>query len=139
MNPERTITLNGQQVQMIYCTATENGYEKLADNSIAVFFPTFGKDKKGRDIITEPASAKTGDYITLAMAAIVAAYAKADKEPPIDGKYILYEANPQERAELLTAIREMQAEWYNVPKVVADTLKSEAADNQGGKGKGKNV
>ena len=123
---------------MIYCTATENGYERLAEKSINVFFPTFGTDKEGNDIIVEPAQANTGDFITLALAAIIAAYAKDDKEPPIDGKYILYEATPQERNDLLTAIVELRSQWYTVPKVVEETISKES-DRKGKGGRQKNA
>lgn len=98
---------------MIYCTATENGYERLAGQSINAFF-------------LSPAQATTANYITLAISAIVAAYAKDDQDPPIDGKYIIYEATRQERDELLTAIVELRNEWYDIPQVVQDTIKREA-------------
>lgn len=133
MTPEKIITLNGQEVKMIYCTATENGYERLSGNSISVFYPTYGKDEKGNDIITEPAQAKVEDFITLAIAAIGAAYARDEKTPPIDGKYVLFEATQQERTDLLITITELRSEWYNVPKVVEDTIHNEAGNGGGGK------
>ena len=139
MTPEKIIKLNGQDVKMIYCTATENGFEDMSNRSIQVFFPTFGKDKEGNDIIVEPAQAKTGDFITLALAAIVAAAAKDDAEPPINAKYILYNATPQERTDLLTAIIELRAEWYKVNDVAADLIREEAAAADRAAGKGKRV
>jgi hypothetical protein len=130
MTPKKTITLNGQEVKMIYCTATENGYERLAGQSINAFFPQFGKDSDGNDIIISPAQATTADYITLAISAIVAAYAKDDQDPPIDGKYILYEATRQERDKLLTAIVELRNEWYDIPQVAQDVIKREAESTE---------
>lgn len=127
MIPVKTIKLNGQDVSMIYCPATENGFEDISPKSINVFFPTFGKDKDGNDIITEPAKATIGDFVTLAMSAIVAYYAREKQEPPINSEYILYEATPQERTDLLTAITEIRGKWYAVPQTVADTLKEDAA------------
>ena len=128
---------------MIYCTATENGYEQISGKSINVFFPTFGKDKEGNDIITEPAQATTGDFITLALAAIVAAATRDEQEPPITGKYLLYEATSQERTDLLTAIVELRNQWYEVPKVVNAMLKQDAAeakaDGNGGDEEPKNA
>jgi hypothetical protein len=131
MTPEKKITLNGQEVSMIYCTATENGYERLAEKSINVFFPTFGKDEEGNDIITEPATAKTEDFIVLAIAAIVAYYSRAKKDVPVDSDYILYDATPQERTDLLTAIIELRTEWYTVPKVVEETIRKESEGKDG--------
>lgn len=111
---------------MIYCTATENGYESISGNSINVFIPTFGKDDDGNTIITEPAKATTGDFIALALAAIVAAAARDNLEPPITGKYLLYEATPQERTELIMAIVDLRNQWYSVPKTVEETLTEES-------------
>lgn len=122
----RTITLGGKEVEMIYCAATENGYETISGKSISVFVPTFGKDKEGNDIITKPAEATIGDILSLALAGIVAAYTRKKQDPPIDGEYILYEATPEERNEVLTAVMELRNEWYMLPKVVSDELTAEA-------------
>ena len=103
---------------MRYCAAAETGYESLSGNSIAVFSPTFGKDEDGNDIITEPAKATTRDYLTLAVAAIVAAYARGNEEPPVTSEDILYDASPTEVAELLTTVVALRVEWYKVPEVV---------------------
>ena len=128
MTPEKIIKLNGQDVKMIYCTATENGFEDMSNRPIQVFFPTFGKDAQGNDIIVEPAQAKTADFITLALAAIVAAYTKDDAEPPINAKYILYDATPQERNDLLTAIIELRNKWYEVPSVIKPEIEEGKED-----------
>ena len=137
MTPEKIIKLNGQDVKMIYCTATENGFEDMSNRPIQVFFPTFGKDAQGNDIIVEPARAKTADFITLALAAIVAAYTKDDAEPPINAKYILYDATPQERTDLLTAITELRAKWYNVNDVAGSLIREDAAAAEAAANKGK--
>ena len=132
MTPEKIITINGQEIHMIYCAATENGYESISGNSINAFIPTFGKNEQGEDVIKEPAKATIGDFITLAVAAIVAYYTREGiNETPVDSKYILYEATPQERNELLTAIAELRNEWYSVPKTVGETLAKDAKDQNG--------
>ena len=118
MIAEKTITICGKEVKMRYCAAAETGYESLSGNSIAVFSPTFGKDDDGNDIITEPAKATTQDYLTLAVAAIVAAYARGNEEPPVTSEDILYDAAPTEVAELLTTVVMLRVEWYKVPDVV---------------------
>lgn len=116
---------------MLYCAATENGYEYISHNSINIFIPTFGKDVDGNDIIVEPAKATIGDFLSLAMAAIVAYYAKKEKNAPIKDDYILYDATPQERNDLITAIVELRSQWYAVPKVVEETLKKESEGVKG--------
>ena len=141
MTPQKEITINGQQVMMIYCTATENGFEEISRKSINVFLPTFGTDEEGNTIIKEAAPCTIGDWVTLAMAAIVAAYTKDGGEVPVSSEYMLYESTPQERNDLITSIVELRNEWYGVPKVVEEQMKQEAeqADANGGKAESKNA
>ena len=108
---------------MIYCAATENGYEDLSNKSIGVFVPEFGKDKEGNDIIVEPAKAHIGDFVMLAIAGIIAYYAKNKQDVPIETEEIIYESRPAERNELITAIVELRNEWYKVPSVVKPNMK----------------
>lgn len=123
---QKEITICGQEIKMLYCAATENGFERITQKSTAVFVPTFGKDGKGEIVVTAPPTATTEDYLSLAIAAIVAAYSYNDEEPPIESKTILYEATPDEVKLLLNTIIELRNEWYGVPKIVEDTLKKEA-------------
>lgn len=123
---EKIITINGQQVIMCYCAATENGYEQISEKSISVFVPTFGKDEEGNTVVTEPAKATIGDFVALGIAAIVAAYAKRKQQTPVTPEYILYEATPEERNELLEAIVELRTEWYSLNKVVEDQINHES-------------
>lgn len=123
MIPERIITICGKEVKMIYCAATENGYEDLSNNSIGVFVPKFGKDDEGNDIIVKPAEAHIGDFVTLAIAGIIAYYAKNKQEVPITTEEILYDAKSSERNDMLNAIIEMRNEWYKVPDVVKPDMK----------------
>lgn len=141
MIPQKEITINGQQVMMIYCTATENGFEEISRKSINVFLPTFGTDEEGNTIIKEAAPCTIGDWVTLSMAAIVAAYTKDGREVPVSSEYMLYESTPQERNDLITSIVELRNEWYGVPKVVEEQLKQEAeqAGVNGGKAEPKNA
>ena len=141
MTPQKEITINGQQVMMIYCTATENGLEEISRKSINVFLPTFGTDEEGNTIIKEAAPCTIGDWVTLSMAAIVAAYTKDGMAVPVSSEYMLYESTPQERNDLITTIVELRNEWYGVPKVVEEQLKQEAeqAGAKGGKDESKNA
>lgn len=121
---EKIIEIGGKSVKMLYCAATENGYEDITGKSINVFVPEFGQDENGNDIITKPADAKIGDYISLAIAGIVSAYTRDNEELPISDTYILYNATPEERNMLITAIVELRNAWYHLPVVVADKRKS---------------
>lgn len=126
MTPKKEITIGGKQVSIIYCTATENGYESFSGRSINAFVPMLGTDDEGNTIVKEQAQATIGDFVMLAMAGIVAAATKDGVETPVTSEYILYEATPQERNDLITAIVELRNEWYQVPKLVEDELKKEA-------------
>ena len=118
MIQEKEITINGQQIKMIYCSATESGYEEISRKSISVFVPEFGKDDEGNTIIVKQAEATIGDFVSLAFAGIVAAYVRDKKDVPVTSEYILYEATPAERNDLLTAIVELRNAWYHVPEVI---------------------
>lgn len=109
MTTERTIKICGVDVKIIYCAASENGFEDLSGKSIAEI--DFSKSK---------------DILHLALACIIAAYLKDDEEPPIKSEDLLYNATSEELTELYTEVAKMRAEWYHVPLPVADTLKKEA-------------
>ena len=124
---EKTIHICGQDVRMIYCAATENGYEDMSGGrSINVFVPTLGKNEKGETIIIEPAKATNKDFMMLGFAAIIAAYVSKGEEVPFDSDKFLYEATAEDVATLLTAIIELRAKWYGVNEVVEQMLKNEA-------------
>ena len=127
---QKEITICGHEIKMLYCAATENGFERITKKSTSVFVPTFGKDEKGELVVTAPPTATTEDYLSLAIAAIVAAYSYNDEEPPIDSKNILYEATPDEVKLLLNTIIDLRNEWYGIPKIVEDTLKKEAEEQK---------
>ena len=124
MNNERTITICGKSVKMRYCAAAETGYERMSGNKVDVFVPTSGKDDNGNDVL-KPAIATTHDYLTLAFAAIIAAYSRNNENTPITIEDILYDATPTEVVELLTAVVQLRLEWYNVPSVVKSEIKKD--------------
>ena len=123
MKAEKTISICGQDVQMHYCAATETGFEQLANRSINVFLP--GDDE-------ENPAATGDDYIKLGIAAIIAAYARNDQEPPVSVKDVLYEATPQDVVALIILAVELCAKWYDVFGIVEE-------DKQGKRGKRKNA
>ena len=122
---EKKITICGKEVRMIYCAATENGYESISGKRIDVFIPTTETDDDGKERLI-PSTATIGDYMSLALAGIIAAYAKDNQDPPITANDILYDATSDERNILITSIIELRAEWYGVPKVVTEVLSEEA-------------
>ena len=119
MNKIETITLCGKEVNIMYCAATETGYEIMADKSSQVFLPTIlERDENGKVTKAEPPAATLDDYIKLALAGIIAAYESEDKKPPVTSKDILYHATSEEVTNLVATIGKLRKEWYNVPDVV---------------------
>ena len=111
---------------MRYCAAAETGYESLSGNKIDVFLPTPTKwDDEGNPTDYIPQAAKENDYLTLGIAAIVAAYARENQGPPITGEDILYDATSKEVAELITTVAMLRAEWYNVPAVIEPEMEQD--------------
>ena len=127
---QKQITIFGKQVNICYCAATENGYEQISGKNINVFVPKFGKDEKGETIVKEEAKALTSDYLTLAIAGIVAAYACEKQNPPIESGDIIYNVTPAERNDLINTILALRNEWYGVPKVVADSIEEESDEKE---------
>lgn len=115
MKAEKTITILGKEVRMLYCAATETGYEQLSGQTSAVFIPTDGN----------PPAAKAEDYIKLAFAGIIAAYTSRGDDEPISINDILYEATPDDISTLINTIVELRLQWYNVPAVMQKENKGE--------------
>ena len=103
---------------MIYCAATEDGYEKISGKSIGSFIPEFGKDDEGNTVVKKPADVTTGDFLILAYAGIAAAASRENKKTPIEGEYMFYDITPKERSEIVPAIIELRNKWYEVPEVI---------------------
>lgn len=107
---EKTINICGKDVRIIYCAASENGFETLSGKGIADLDFT-----------------RSQDLLQLALACIIAAYTRDHQEPPLTGDDLLYNATPQELTELYTATLTLRNEWYGVPAVVEKQLEQEAA------------
>ena len=120
MNKIEKITLCGKEVNIMYCAATETGYEIMAEKSSQVFLPTIlERDENGKVTKAEPPAATLDDYIKLALAGIIAAYESEDKKPPVTSKDILYKATSEEITNLVSTIVRLRVAWYNLPDVVA--------------------
>lgn len=128
---KKTITICGKEVEMFYCAATENGYERMSGKQISVFVPTFKTNEEGKTVIDKLPETTNEDYLQLAIAGIVAADYYYEREPSITSKDILYDATPTEMANLITSIVELRAEWYSIAKVVEDQLKEDSDGTAG--------
>ena len=127
MNPERIIKITRKnadgtaeqvEVKMLYCAASETGYQSLSGNTMDVFFPIFEKDENGKLIVKEPAKATDMDYIQLSTACIVAAYERDNEKPPITANDIIYSASRAEIIDMIKTVLEMRTEWSAIPSTV---------------------
>lgn len=124
----KKITICGKEVELFYCAATENGYERISDGkTISVFFPTFKSDDDGNQVVDQLPAATNEDYLLLAMAGIVAADTYYKREAVINSEDILYNATPTERRLLIDTILELRNEWYEVPKIINEIMRKENA------------
>ena len=132
MNPSRTITITHKnadgkleqtEVKMLYCAASEAGFQSLSGEIIDVFNPEIGKDEKGEVIIKSAPKATDMHYLQLAIACIVAAYESEGKEPPITSEDIMYNATREEVLKLVQAVVEMRTEWLFVPTTIPNEMK----------------
>ena len=124
----KKITICGKEVELFYCAATENGYERISGGkTIGVFLPTFKSDGDGNQVIDKLPEATNEDYMMLAMAGIVAADTYHKREAVINSEDILYNATPTERKLLIETIVELRNEWYEVPKIIAEIIHKENA------------
>ena len=112
---EKTITLNGQEVKMMYCASTENLFEESANKSIAVCLP--------HPILEIDAT--IGDWLALAYAGILSVYVRDGLPVPIEYRYLLYEATPTERNNMINSITKLMKQWYQEPEVFAERRNDE--------------
>ena len=128
MNNEKTITIHGKDVRMRYCAATETGFTSISGKDASVFSARqLYNDKGDKDGIAPP-EATTEDYLTLALAAIVAAYARTGDTAPITSDDILYDFTPAEVQLLIATVVELRLEWYRVP----EGIKHDSTDKKKG-------
>lgn len=102
---------------MRYCAATETGYETISAKPATIFMPDITKDDKG-NIISIETKAETEDYIKLALAAIIAAYARDNQKAPIQSEEIMYDAQPKDVILLIKTVTELRNEWYDIPSII---------------------
>lgn len=123
-----TVIRDGEEkevdVRMRYCAAAEQGFETLSGKRMDVFSPTpTAWDADGNPTKFDNPVATTQDYLTLAVAAIVAAYARNNEESPVTSEDIIYDASPATITEIITTVVTLRIQWYEVPDVVQPELK----------------
>ena len=129
MKSETTITICGQEVGLRYCAAAETGYEQLSGKSSEVFSPTVKKrDADGTPTEIDAPKATEYDYIMLALAAIIAYYAKRGEKEPVKSEDILYDATAQDVTQLMLTIVQLRNEWYKMPYVVQDEIEKKSGE-----------
>lgn len=117
---EKKIKLNGKDVLMRYCSASETGFEQIAGKSSDVFsFHREGEELKAP-------TATLDDYIKLAIASIVAAYRRKNEEPPINAEYIMFDASATEINDMITTVIALRNEWYKVPEIAVGNTEEES-------------
>jgi hypothetical protein len=127
----RKITIIGREVEMIYCAASETGFEDLAGKGADIFNPIPVPDENGdiKELLPPPATTK--DYIYLAIACIVAAAAMKDEEAPDLTKDILYKATSEEIKMLVKTVVELRMEWYHIPTTATiDKMKEDGEEKE---------
>lgn len=131
MTNEKTITICGKEVGMLYCAAAETGFEDLSNKSSDIFSPIVEeRDEDGNPIKVAKPQANEKDYIYLAIASIVAYYAKNGSEAPVKTEDILYDANSQEITNLIVTVIQLRKAWYKVPAVVKPEMEETEGDKQ---------
>ena len=143
MNPRRTIKITRKNeageieqtgVKLLYCAASETGFQTLSGVTMEVFNPELEKNEEGKYVIKALPKATDMNYIQLAMACIIAAYECDGEEPPIKSEDLLYHASREEVQDLVTTVLQMRNEWLQVP----NTIKPEMEEREG-KGRRKNA
>ncbi len=136
MNPRRTIQITrknesgeiGQtEVKLLYCAASEAGFQSLSGKTMEVFNPELEKNEEGKWIVKAPPKATDENYIQLALACIVAAYECDEEKSPIESKDLLYHASREEVQNLVTTVLQMRNDWMQVPS----TIKPEMEEKDG--------
>lgn len=127
---QKKIEICGCEVELFYCAATENGFERLSGKLIDVFLPILAKNDEGKTVVAGMPPATNEDYMMLAIAGIAAADSFNERELVITSKDILYKATPAERTLLVDTIMELRNEWYEIPKIVNDTIDKEHEDEK---------
>lgn len=134
MNPEKTITIFGKEVKMLYCAGSETSFETLSDHKVTVFFPTISEyDENGNPSKINQPEATKGDEVYLGIGCIIAAYGANNQEPPVSPTEILFKANAEDVKTIREAAIELLQKWYKIPSVI------QPETNENAEGESKNA
>ena len=112
MASEKTITINGKKVGILYQFATEMAFENMTGQSIA----------KTNFELQE-------NLLKLCLAAILAYAQKHDEEPTLTSDDIMFGMESKADVQtLINAVVECQKEWYEVPQAEQNANKSNVED-----------
>jgi hypothetical protein len=142
MNPRRTIQITRKneageieqvEVALLYCAASETGFQTLSGVTMEVFNPELEKNKEGKWIVKALPKATDMNYIQLAIACIIAAYECDGEEPPIKSEDLLYHASREEVQNLVTTVLQMRNEWLQVPSTIKPEMKEKEGKQKNAK------
>lgn len=126
---EKTITICGKEVKMLYCPAAEIAYESTSGKSSAVFAAHIETDENGEKKIM-PSEATLGDWLQLAYGTIAAAY--FNQTTPVSIEDLMLRTTSGEMTNLMHTLSDIRNEWYKVPEIVASELQEESDEEEEG-------
>ena len=111
----KTTTINGKQVTLAYCYATEINFSKFTKGGIAA---TFIQETAVKiDALTKGDTTAQPDIekcIYLILAAAIAYSSSKGEEPPITADDLMFTDNPSELYEALGLVILLYGEFYNL-------------------------
>lgn len=109
-------TINGKQVTLGYCYATEIAFREMADIEMSQFIQSVINDFNA-----EPKGSPNVKTIILAIiASAMAYYQSRGEESPITDKELMFEGDPTEIGNALGHIIVMYAQFYKVDGLVEE-------------------
>lgn len=102
---EKKITIAGKEIMLAYCYATEINFHALSGIDFQEFIQSMSQGKQLDPKIT----------LHAILAASLAYYDYHGEEMPIIDKDLMYNAQPKELIDALTAIVAIRNEWYQLP------------------------
>lgn len=118
----KTIEINGKQVTLGYCYATEIAFQTLAEENIQTFLQAVVQ------AVDQKQMPDTRKSIFLILAAISSYYESKGEPLPIKDKDLMYNTDPQTLGIALGTVISLWAEFYKIPT-------GEPAPKKGTKGK----
>lgn len=105
----KTIEINGKQVTLGYCYATEIAFQTLAEENIQTFL------QAAVEAVDRQQMPDIRKSIFLILAAISSYYESRGEQLPIEDKDLMYNTDPQTFSLALGTVISLWAEFYKVP------------------------